>query len=160
MNNPRRRIHRLPLIAERVRSIGGQGFAFIPNRFLLDGFFAALEPDELRLYLLLVLAADRRGMSYYHYETLCSLLRIAREQYVRARNGLLDKDLVAFDGTCFQVLQLPVRAPCARRPLGSREQLELEDPATVRCLVEQSLRNAGHRHHRPAVGRQACDDDR
>jgi len=152
MTNTRRRIYRPPLIAERVRSIGEQGFAFVPNRFLRDGFFAALGPDELRLYFLLVLAADRRGMSFYHYDTLCSLLGMPRERYVRARNSLLEQDLVAFDGAFFQVLELPVKPPRPRGLLRTRDQLELEDPATVRCLVEGSLRNAGHEQHRNALG--------
>lgn len=143
MARPQRRIHQPPLVVERVRAIGNQGFAFVPNRFLLDGFVAALGPDELLLYLFLVLAADRRGMSFYHYDTLCSLLRMPRERYVRARNGLVDKDLVAFDGVHFQVLELPARPPRAPRPLRTREQFELNDPATVRCLLEESLRNAG-----------------
>lgn len=159
MTNTRRRVYRPPLIAERVRAIGDQGFAFIPNRFLLDGFFAALGPDELPLYLLLVLAADRRGMSFYHYDTVCSLLQIPREQYVWARDSLVHKDLIAFDGTCFQVLELPTKPPRARGPLRSREQLELQDPATVRGLLEDSLRNAGRRQPRHAVGGQLDDGD-
>lgn len=159
MTNTRRRIFHPPLIAERVRSIGDQGFSFIPNRFLLDGFFAALGHDELTLYLLLVLAADRRGMSFYHYDTLCSLLQMPRERYVWARDSLVHRDLIAFDGVCFQVLELPIKPPRARGPLRSRERRELEDPATVRCLIEESLRNAGHRQDCPAVGGPLDDGD-
>jgi hypothetical protein len=97
-----------PIRPERVRSIDGQGFAFIPNRFLRDGFLAALAPDELRLYVLLVLASDRRGLSFYHYDTLCSILEVTLDEYIAARDGLIAKDLVAYDGTRFQVLSLPV----------------------------------------------------
>jgi hypothetical protein len=136
-------------MAERVRSIGSQGFAFIPNRFLLDGFLAALGQDELLLYLLLVLAGDRRGMSYYHFETLCGLLRMPREQYIRARNGLIEQDLIAFDGTCFQVLELPAEPRSRPGPLRSRDQFELNDPATVRSLVEESLGQAEPLHRPP-----------
>ena len=50
MTKTTQRIHRPPLVAERIRSIRGQGFAFIPNRFLLDGFFAELGQDELLLH--------------------------------------------------------------------------------------------------------------
>jgi hypothetical protein len=160
MTKPRRRIDRAPLVAERVRCLGNQGFAFVPNRFLLDGFFAALEPDPLRLYVLLVLAGDRKGMSFYHYDTLCSLLRMPRERYVRARDALIDDDLIAFDGACFQVLELPSRPPSASEPLRTREQFELKDPATVRCLIEQSLHDAGQPQHRYGVGKPVdCGDD-
>ena len=140
MTKARRRIIRPPLVPERVRSIGARGFAFVPNRFLLDGFFAALDPDELRLYFLLVLAGDRNGVSFYHYDSLCSLLQMPVEMYLRARNALIDKDLIAFDGTRFQVVELPVSPPAVPRPLRTAEELEADDPATVRLLLEDSLR--------------------
>jgi len=107
-------IGREPIRADRVRGVDGQGFAFIPNRFLREGFFVSLTPDEQRLYVLLVLAADRRGLSFYHYDSICSLLEIPVDDYVDARDGLIEKDLVAYDGTRFQVLSLPA-SPVARR---------------------------------------------
>jgi hypothetical protein len=94
------------LVLDRVRKING-GFSFIPHRFLLDGFLEHLSPPELLLYLFLVLAADRRGLSYYSYERICALLHLRLEQYVAARDGLINKELIAFDGTLFQVLELP-----------------------------------------------------
>jgi len=42
----------------RIRRIDG-GFAFIPHRFLTDGFVSDLSADQLRLYFFLVLAADQ-----------------------------------------------------------------------------------------------------
>ena len=144
-----------PLVAERVRRIGAAGFAYIPNRFLHDGFFAALGPDQLRLYFVLVLAADRQGMSFYHYEKLCSLLKMSLERYLRARDELLRKDLLAFDGTCFQVLELPTRVPGTPRPLPNSDQLELHDPATVRRLVRLSLRGARDQCPHGDLGSQA-----
>jgi hypothetical protein len=37
----------------------------IPHRLLSDGFLAALSQPELLLYIFLILAADRYGLSYY-----------------------------------------------------------------------------------------------
>lgn len=111
---PRRHLGREPLRPDRVRAVDAGGFAFIPNRFLRDGFFAALEPDELRLYLLFVLAGDRRGMSFYHYDSICALLELQLEDYLAARDGLLRQNLIAFDGTRTQVLALPT-APLPRQ---------------------------------------------
>ena len=93
---------------ERIRRIDG-GFSFIPHRFLTDEFLASLSQKELLLYLFLILASDRYGLSFYSYDSICSLLQITADQYVKARNGLMDKDLIAFDGTLFQVLDLPAR---------------------------------------------------
>lgn len=94
------------LAADRIRRING-GFSFIPHRFLTDGFLKSLSQFELLLYIFLVLTADRHGLSYYSYERICSLLHLSAVQYIAARDGLIEKDLIAFDGTLFQVLELP-----------------------------------------------------
>jgi hypothetical protein len=91
---------------DRVRKIQGS-FAVIEHRFLRDGFWTDLSHEELLLYVLLVLVADRNGLSYYSYDKLCSLLHFTVDDYVQARNTLIDLDLLAFDGTLFQVLSLP-----------------------------------------------------
>jgi len=112
----------------------------VPHRFLRDGFFASLRPDELRLYVLLVLAADRNGVSFYHYDSICSLLEMPLESYLRARNALIAKDLIAFDGTRFQVLSLPERPHFEQaQSLTTDDQFEADDPATIRRLVRGSL---------------------
>lgn len=131
---------RAPIIPERVRQIKGQPFGFLPQRFLRDGFLSSLYPDELALYLLLILAANRHGVSFYGYDTICSILNLQLERYLEARNGLLARDLIAFDGTRFQVLALPDR-PLAltRTPLQTQADLEQADAATVRSLVLASL---------------------
>ncbi len=95
---------------DRIRAIKG-GFSFIPHRFVTDGFLSSLGPTQLLLYLFLVLVSDRYGLSYYAYDSICSLLQLTLEDYIQARDGLLKKDLIAFDGTLFQVLELPDRPP-------------------------------------------------
>jgi hypothetical protein len=91
---------------DRIRRIDG-GFSFIPHRFLLKGFLASLNQQELLLYLFLVLASDRNGLSYYSYDRICTLLQFTLDEYIAARDGLIAKDLIAFDGSLFQVLALP-----------------------------------------------------
>ena len=93
---------------DRIRSIKG-GFSFIPHRFVTDGFLGSLNQKQLLLYLFLVLVSDRYGLSYYAYDSICSLLQLRLEDYIQARDGLLKKDLIAFDGTLFQVLELPAK---------------------------------------------------
>ena len=82
-------------------------FAWIDRRFLFDGFLAALGPEENLLYFFLVLAADRDGLSFYSYDKICTLLQLDVDAYVQARDGLIRKQLLAFDGRQFQVLALP-----------------------------------------------------
>ena len=91
---------------DRIRQIEG-GFGFIPHRFLTDGFLSKLSQHELLLYLFLILAADRYGLSFYGCDSICAHLDLNTGQYLRARDGLVEKDLIAFDGTLFQVLSLP-----------------------------------------------------
>jgi hypothetical protein len=100
---------------QRIRRIDG-GFSFIPHRFLTDGFVSALPPEQLLLYLFLVIAGDRNGLSFYSYDSICNLLKLSLDQYLQARDDLIENDLIAFDGTLFQVLDLPKAAP-ARKPL-------------------------------------------
>ena len=141
-------IPRTPIVPERVRGIGGQSFAFLPHRFLRHGFFASLRPDELRLYVLLVLAADRNGLSFYHYDSICSLLEIPLESYLRARNALITKELIAFDGTRFQVLSLPAQPRFeTARPQTTDDQFEQHDPATIRHLIRGAF-DPPRRHQR------------
>jgi hypothetical protein len=100
---------------ERIRRIDG-GFAFIPHRFLTDGFLSGLNPSQQQLYFFLVLAADRHGLSFYSYDRICNLLQMSLDQYIEARNDLITKDLIAFDGTIFQVLDLPKGQPKKTTP--------------------------------------------
>jgi len=70
---------------ERIRRIDG-GFSFIPHR-----------------------ASDRNGLSYYSYDRICTLLQFNLDEYIAARDGLIEKDLIAFDGSLFQVLSFPLK---------------------------------------------------
>jgi hypothetical protein len=137
-------IEKTPLCPQRVRKITGS-FAFIEHRFLKEGFWAGLTHHELLLYLFLVLVADRKGLSYYGFDKICTLLGISCDDYLLARNALIEKDLLAFDGYLYQVLSLP-KKPCGSRPevLKTRKDMAKADPATIRRLIVRSLK--GHSH--------------
>ena len=107
----------------RVRHVNGS-FSFIPHRFLSDGFWASLNHHELVLYLFLVLASDKRGLSYYSSKRICSLLGISYDEYITTRDRLIARDLIAFNGTIFQVLELPAR-PITELPKTARSLAEL-----------------------------------
>ncbi len=128
------------LDASRIRRING-GFSFIPHRFLTDGFLASLQQPELLLYVFFVLAADRYGLSYYSYDRICSLLQLSTEQYIIARDGLIKKDLIAFDGTLFQVLELPQK-PLPQSVVWRRSKND--DPTPIAQLIQQSLKGICH----------------
>jgi hypothetical protein len=125
------------LSPERIRQIKGS-FGFIPHRFLTDGFLAALSQHELLLYLFLIMAADRYGLSFYSCNSICSLLGVTVDQYLKARDGLIGKDLIAFDGTIFQVLSLPAPLNACRRI--SPRSTRAKGPLSIAQVFQQSLR--------------------
>ena len=98
------------ILKNRRRMIEGS-FSFIPHRFLREGFFECLQSDELILYFFYVMAADAQGLSYYSPKTITQLLKMKREVYQEALQGLLQMDLIAAEETLVQVLHLPPSAP-------------------------------------------------
>ncbi len=115
---------------ERIRRING-GFSFIPHRFLMEGFLASLNQSELLLYLFLIMASDRNGLSFYSYDTICTLLELSLDEYIASRDSLIEKDLIAFNGTLFQVLDLPQKQP-------DRQKRDVRSP--VEKLIQQSVK--------------------
>ena len=121
---------------DRIRCIQG-GFSFVPHRFLGDGFFASLIPQELLLYFLLALAGDRNGVSFYSYDKICTLLQMTLDRYIMARDNLIDRDLIAFDGTLFQVLDLPSKS-AGRSPQMDHEHSK--NCAGIAQLIDQTAK--------------------
>jgi len=131
-------ITKVPLNQDRVRRIAGS-FAFIEHRFLRRGFFSVLTHHEILLYVFLVLVSDRNGLSYYSYDKICILLRITLYDYIIARDGLIGKDLIAFNGHLFQVLSLPNQPPQDLAPLKSSDDMQTHDPATIEQIITKSM---------------------
>jgi hypothetical protein len=95
------------LIIPELRRVLRPPFAWIDRHFLFNGFFAELTRQENLLYFFLVLVADRDGLSFYSYDKICQLLKLDVDDYIQARNGLIQRQLIAYDGRQFQVLTLP-----------------------------------------------------
>ena len=121
---------------DRIRQNEGS-FGFIPHRFLTDGFLAALSQHELLLYLFLIVAADRYGLSFYSCNSICSQLSLNADQYLKARDGLVDKDFIAFDGTIFQVLSLP--APLNTDWREKPRSMRGKGPVSIAQVFQQSF---------------------
>jgi hypothetical protein len=123
------------LYPHRIRKITSN-FAFIEHRFLRDGFWSALDQHQLLLYVFLIIVADRNGLSYYSYDKICTLLKITVDDYIIARDALIAKDLIGFDGHLFQVLSLPdqpLDPGCTA--LKSKKDMQKHDPATIHQIT-------------------------
>ena len=114
------------IIPDRKRLMEG-GFAFIPRKFLLEGHMLHLSHEELSLYLLLVLASDTDGMSYYSFERICNVLKMDLDSYLIARDRLIERGYIAMANQLCQVLSLPT--------------IKLDgDPASIRKSFQDELR--------------------
>ena len=89
-----------------VRKIEGS-FSWIDHRFITDGFIRDLSAVEILLYFFLVSVSDRNGLSFYHDDKVCSLIKIGLTSLGEAREGLISKSLLAYEHPIYQVLSLP-----------------------------------------------------
>jgi len=108
-----------PILADRIRRISGS-FSWLDHRLLHRGFIRLMQPEEMLLYFFLVLVGDKNGVSFYGCDAVLKLLKLTLDQYIAARNRLVDLSLIAFEDGRFQVLELP-EAPSCSEPTRSRE---------------------------------------
>jgi hypothetical protein len=100
---------------DRLRQLQ-KPFAWLPCRLLTEGFLAQMSPSASHLYLLLALAADRRGLSFYGDTRIQQLLGQTAGELSKARKELIDSDLLVFNGRVYQLLSLPSSFPSPPPP--------------------------------------------
>jgi len=93
---------------ERIRKIDGS-FSWIDHRFISGRFIHDLSREEILIYLFLVAASDRQGLSFYHDDRICSLLKIDLAALGEARQLLSERSLLAWRPPVYQVLSLPTQ---------------------------------------------------
>ena len=100
---------------QKVRRIQGS-FAWIDHRLLRHGYLPIMTHEDQVLYLFLILAADRHGVSFYRKERICDTLSLTFQGFDVARDRLIDLNLIAYQG--YSVLSpngyyqvLPIRTP-------------------------------------------------
>jgi hypothetical protein len=105
-----------PIVADRIRNIRHSSFGWIDHNFLHGGFLNRLSQPELLLYYFLITVADRNGVSFYDYERICQLLKIELDDFLTARDRLIQRSLIAFADGIYQVLSLPKSDAAKPRP--------------------------------------------
>jgi hypothetical protein len=114
---------------DRRRSIRGS-FSWIDHRFLREGFDQSLTRLEKLLYFVLVAVSNQDGVSFYSDARLAELLDIRfPHELEAARQELVGRDLIAYEGGIYQVLDLP--------PSSSRKTPDSSSPP----LAERSARS-------------------
>ena len=94
------------LVSERLRRVPA-GFGWVDHRVLRAGFLRLLTPDAMALYLLLVLASDSEGLSFYGDGLTANLLGLTRDRLEKARRNLISAGLVAWEEPLYQLLEIP-----------------------------------------------------
>jgi len=95
-----------PIYPARIRKINAS-FSWIDHKFITGGYIKSLSKDEIILYYFLISVGDKNGLSYYHPDTICQLLKLDSASFTKAQDGLVFKDLVAYRNGLYQVLSLP-----------------------------------------------------
>jgi hypothetical protein len=107
---PRKRVLR----PDRLRQVPPQ-FSWIDQRLVRERHIERCDVQALALYLVLVIVADARGLSYYGEASLARMLSLPASRLSQARADLMRLDLIAYEAPIYQVLGLDAPPP-ARVP--------------------------------------------
>jgi hypothetical protein len=113
------------LVRERLRRPPDTGWSWVDRRFVRD-YAEHLSREAVLLYFFLAAVADRQGLSFYSDARIALMLRLRPEAVARARDELVEQDLLACEPPLTQVLSVPPRSP-RRRSAAGQGLLQLGD---------------------------------
>jgi hypothetical protein len=119
------------LVPDRVRHLPPSDWSWVDRRFLRE-FSSKLSGDAVFLYFFLAAVGDKHGLSYYSDNALALRLRTTERVIVKAREDLLEFDLIAYRAPLAQVLSLP------------RPATERSSQVQLRSLIEQINEGVNH----------------
>lgn len=129
----------LPILAPGQLREVPRSFAWIDHRLRSESWLERMRPEEIGLYLFLVLAADRNGLSCWRLERVERAMPCFDPVSLgKAREGLMRLGLLAFrpwskhavDGS-YQVLAVPCPRP--------RAQPRQDEPVLLGDLIDEAL---------------------
>lgn len=94
-----------PVLSTRIRKIP-KSFSWLDHRLVRDRHIENLNHSQAALYLFLVCVADEKGLSYYGDPALMKKLGMAQVCLNKARSGLIQNNLIAWQKPIYQVLSL------------------------------------------------------
>jgi hypothetical protein len=149
---------------DRLRQVPHQ-FSWIDHRLVGDRHISRCSANALALYLFLLTVADGQGLSYYGDGAICRLLAMLSLDAValaRARQELIDNQLIAWQRPLYQVLalgpsqsQMPSQAPSASQPQPPSQPQPVPRPPLSRPPSRPSSARRGADDEQPA-GQSAC----
>jgi len=91
-----------------------RSFGWLDHRLLREGWLETMTLQDIAVYVFLVLAADRDGVSYYRKEKIAKALDLDFGQVAEAIRRLRERELIAFQpfsthnpNGFYQVLDVP-----------------------------------------------------
>jgi hypothetical protein len=129
---------------ERQRLLPEQ-FSWVDQALVQQHFIDRCEARSAALYLFLITVSDAQGLSYYGAATLARRLHLSDEQFIAARQQLIDLDLIAYRSPLYQVLALPgtVAAPRAPAISGTTSVTASGQPVSLATLLQQARARRG-----------------
>ena len=120
---------------KNIRRING-AFSWIDRRIITDGFLDALAATGILLYLFLIAVSDRNGLSYYHDDRICRILKIDLFGLGEARTDLTQRGLIAYKYPIYQVLKLPDKPVMPPTPAELAERKRKKDLSYIQKIKQ------------------------
>lgn len=124
---------------KRIRKIRGS-FSWMDHRVITGGFLDELSTIAILLYFFLTCVSDRHGISYYHDDRMCRILKLDLTSLGEAREDLIQRSLIVYEYPLYQVLALPdkpVSPPTAEELAQERRTMGLSYLKKIRETIGQ-----------------------
>lgn len=134
-------IQKQVLSPDRVRRLPKCDWSWVDRRFQRQ-FASKLSGDAVFLYYTLVAVSDKNGMSYYSDNSLALMIRTSLLALSKARQELINIDLVAYQAPLAQVLSLPIDEQHQPRVSGAKASSQASEEIDLQMLIEALAQKA------------------
>lgn len=104
---------------QRQRQVPRQ-FSWVDQRLVRDHLLERCSAAAWGLYLLLIVAGDSQGLSYYSDASIQRRLSLSAGELAQARSQLQQQGFIAYEAPLYQVLDLATDRPTPLGPARSR----------------------------------------
>ena len=134
-------IQKQVLCPQRVRRLPKCDWSWVDRRFQRQ-FASKLSGDAVFLYYTLVAVSDKNGLSYYSDNSLALMIRTSLLDLSKARQELINIDLVAYQAPLAQVLSLPIDEQHQPRVSGAKASSQASEEIDLQMLIEALAQKA------------------
>jgi len=127
----------------RIRKITGT-FSWTDHRLITGGFLDDLPATAILFYFFLTAVSDRYGVSFYHDDRICHILKIDLHNLGQVRVDLINRGLIAYRYPVYQVLALPekpITPPTAQELAEEKKKMGLYYIQKIKDVVSHKGRS-------------------